>query len=362
MTDRLDAFLEYEEHFHGSDRKECRAERKKAIRTDRSQHKKSDKDQKKKQAPTAPPEGCLQGRVLAIHPEGILVDIQGHKQRCSIKGSLKQNKDTCKNLVAVGDIVYIQEGGQIAGVAPRYSVLSRADNLLRKKEQLIAVNVDLVLITMSVVSPPLKPCLLDRYLIAAQKGNIQPIIVINKIDLLDKGSEEDLLLEQMKNAYEELQIPLLRVSTVTGEGIEDLLLHMKEKTSVFSGQSGTGKSSLINQVTGQELKTGEASVKTGKGSHTTTTTQLLPLAKGGFCIDTPGIRSFGLWDLSSQEVESFFPEIAALAPFCQFPSCRHDKEIGCAVTLAVEENRLSPLRFYSYLQLRESVETKHRHR
>lgn len=367
-------FWRIEEEFFGSDRKESRKERKLASTKDRSKYKKTDQNQLKKRGliPAVEEADSLpEGRVLAINPEGILVCSDEKKIMCTLKGSLKQDKNRIKNLVAVGDIVHFEETssgqGYIAKVKERRSILSRADNLSRNKEQLIAVNIDQVLITTSVALPPLKPFLVDRYIIAAQKGNMEPVILINKIDLLNAVDSESLeeeraLYEEFVRTYRSLGFQVIPLSVETGEGIEDLKQAMHHKTSVFSGQSGVGKSSLINLVTGSSFATGDIVQKTQKGSHTTTTTHLVPLENGGFCIDTPGIKSFGVWQLQADEVASYFSEISALSTECKFRGCSHLSEPGCAVKLALEENKISPLRFASYCALIASISKEHKQR
>lgn len=367
MNDHLDSLLSHEEDFHGNDRRLSRKERKHAIENDRSKYKKTDQDQRKKKVVVEEKvsENALKGRVLGIYPEGIQVQSEGALYRCQLKGTLKKEKNNAKNLIAVGDFVWIepreQTSGQIFRIEPRKSVLSRADNLLRHKEQLIAVNIDQVIIIASVVSPALKPFLIDRYIIAAQKGRMDSIIVINKIDLIET-EEDQYFLELCQEAYKKIGIPFLQVSTRTGQGIAELKKLMENKTSVFSGQSGTGKSSLINTTCGLQLKTGAVVEKTTKGAHTTTTTQLCPLENGGFCIDTPGIKSFGVWDLRLSEIEQFFTEIAKEAPRCRFQGCNHDSEPDCAVKEAIEEGRISPLRLASYHTLVATLKEKHRNR
>lgn len=369
-----DHFWHIEEEFYSKDRKAARKERKLAVNRDRSKYKKSDQDQLKKQSETIEIDHLRRGRVLAILPEGILVSCGEEEILCNLKGSLKQERSRIKNLVAVGDFVRFEEKGpkegSIAKVEDRYSVLSRADNLSRNKEQLIAVNIDQVLITTSVVLPPLKPFLIDRYIIAAQKGNMEPVIVINKVDLLNNPprelsidlDEEKALYEEFLKAYRALNFKVIPISSETGEGIELLKEAMHGKTSVFSGQSGVGKSSLINLVTGSSLATGGMVQRTRKGSHTTTTAHLIPLEGGGFCIDTPGIKSFGIWDLQIEELAAYFPEIFALSSECKYPDCSHLNEPDCAVKKGVEENKISSLRFASYCALMSSLSEEHRQR
>ncbi len=364
-----------EEDFCSMDRKASRKERKIATNKDRSKYKKSDQDQLKKQSSSNLSESdhLKLGRVLSILLDGVLVSCDGQEYVCSLKGSLKQDKNRTKNLIAVGDLVRFEERGTsqgcIAKIEERRSILSRADNLSRNKEQLIAVNIDQVLITASVVMPPLKPFLVDRYIIAARKGNMEPVILINKIDLLNCPPDGDVEIEEQRALYEEfvqtyrgLGFKVIPISVETGAGIDDLKAAMHQKTSVFSGQSGVGKSSLINLVLGSSLATGSVVQSTGKGCHTTTTTHLLPLEDGGFCIDTPGIKSFGVWELRADELASYFPEIAALSAQCKYPDCAHLNEPGCAVKLAVNEDRISLLRFASYCALMASVSEKHRQR
>lgn len=341
--------FEHEEEFHADELREIRRDRKILSRKDRSKFKKTDSTKQKK---GPPPGDFKEGRVLAIMADGILVDSDDVLYTCNLRGSLKKENLQIKNLIAVGDLVLFDpEGKSIAYIQERYSVLSRAEQITRRKEQLIAVNIDQVLITGSVVTPPLKTSLIDRYIIAALKGNMAPVIVINKIDLLKDHAEEKALFEETLAVYRKLKIPIFPVSTTTGEGVEALKRAMEGKSSVFSGQSGTGKSSLINAITGSSLLTGEVVAKTGKGSHTTTSSKLLPIEGHGFCIDTPGIKSFGMWDLKEEEVRNFFSEIDEAGMRCKFPNCSHLHEPDCAVQKAVEEGEISRLRFDSYCAL-----------
>jgi ribosome biogenesis GTPase len=192
------------------------------------------------------------------------------------------------------------------------------------------------------------------------------VIAITKCDLLVDEDvdpvqrEVDLeIVAMMREAYAAIGIPLVLVSTVTGEGIEEVKKLMKDKSSVFSGQSGVGKSSLINAVTGLDIRVGSIVDKTKKGAHTTTTTNLIELTFGGWCVDTPGIKSFGVWDLEKSELDSYFTEIKSLGRGCKFPDCKHLHEEECAVKEALEKGELSPLRYESYESLLANIGSHH---
>jgi ribosome biogenesis GTPase len=356
-----------EEEYFGEERKAGKKARKIAKAGDRSKYKKTDRDkiEKAREMPSDDKHArtdLQKGMVLSVAPEGVTVRSPEGDLLCVLRGILKKEKKQLKSLVVIGDHVLFErlspEQGAIVQIEPRKTVLSRADNLSRRKEQLIAANIDQVIITGSVVSPPLKPPLLDRYVIAARMGGLEPLIVINKIDLLDsedfdeglRESERELY-EHLIKAYAEANIPVIGVSSATGVGIDLLSAAMKDKSSVFSGQSGVGKSSLINSVTGSDLKVGVLVDRTQKGSHTTSTARLLPLEFGGWCVDTPGIKSFGVWDLKKEEIEGYFSEIHRYGRECRFPDCVHLHEEDCAVRKAVEEGKISLIRYYSYQSL-----------
>lgn len=362
---KTDHHLNLEEDFFSHDRKSEKKYRKTLSAKDRSKYKKTDQeklDHRPSYENTS--SHVRKGRVLAIKPEGMLVESQSTQYLCSLKGSLKQEKTLKKNLVAVGDFVLFEPNGEsngvIVDVQPRYSVLSRADNLRKNKEQLIAVNIDQVLIVVCAIAPRLKPSLVDRYIIAAKQGNMEPVIIVNKVDLLihppaevdDATFEEEVAIyEAFIDVYSKLDIPLIEVSCSTGQGIEELKKIMENKASVFSGQSGVGKTSLINTVLGTSFKTADIVSKTYKGSHTTTVTTLIPMENQGFCIDTPGIKSFGIWNIKPQDVQQYFSEFHQFSPHCRYQNCLHIEEPECAVKTACEEGFISPMRYRSYCDL-----------
>ncbi len=355
-----DRYYHEEEHFHDRDRKQFKKDRRIAQETDRSKFKKTDL---KKEGETPPPPddpNLLSGRVVAISGEGVWVDVEGAEFLCGLKGLMKKVRMQSKNLIAVGDLVRVQptaeKEGSIVYIEERYSFLSRTD-ITGKLEQLIAVNIDQVLITASVKQPTLKPSLIDRYLIATKKGKMHPVIVINKIDLLDSATEDEKhFYKEFLAAYESLGYPIFSVSMLNRTGLAPLCELMKNKSSVFSGQSGVGKSSLLNTAFNFGLATGGLANKTYKGSHTTTKAQLLPLPDGGFCIDTPGIRSFGVWKLQREDLIHHFHEFQPFARECHYPNCSHLVEPSCEVQKALAENKISPIRFESYQTLLEETE------
>lgn len=355
----MSKFFEEDEFISRKERKEAR---KIASRRDRSKFKKTDAEKRSKIQKKAiekkleNKESLIKGRVLEIIPEGIYVQHQGDVYLCVLRGHLKKEISRIKNLVTVGDFVLFEKKSRsIFHVEERHSVLSRQEHLRRRQNQLLAANIDQVLITVSLIHPPLKPHLVDRYIIATFKGKMDPVIVINKIDLLQPHSDESSLLAHFLETYRSLGIPIIQVSAETGEGIDHLKEIMKDKASVFSGQSGVGKSSLINAMTGLELPIGEIVKKTRKGSHTTTSARLIPLGFGGWCIDTPGIRSFGLWDLKKEDLDAYFPEIQEKGKQCKYPDCTHSHEPSCAIEKAVDQGEISFLRLDSYHKLLEEV-------
>lgn len=297
--------------------------------------------------PTADPGECLSGRVLRVHGLSSVVQIDdGREFRCAVRRLLKNLATDERNIVATGDRVWIQpslnDEGVIERVEPRHGLLTRAS---KGREHVLVANVDQLVIVMSLVEPALKPHLIDRYLASAAQGRIQPILCLNKADLVDAVEFQPLV-----GFYSQLGIPTLLTSAITGQGIDRLKRLLTGRESVFSGQSGVGKSSLLNALQPNlALEVREVSEVNEKGRHTTTTAQLLKLDFGGWVVDTPGIRQFELWDIIPEEVEGFFPEFRPYVPLCSFPDCTHTHEDGCAIKEAVAGRYISERRYISYL-------------
>jgi ribosome biogenesis GTPase len=209
----------------------------------------------------------------------------------------------------------------------------------------LVANVDQAVIVMSLVEPDLKPHLLDRYLVSAEQGGLKPVICLNKADLVDAAPIQHLI-----GLYSQLGVVILLTSVVTGEGIDRLRERLRGRQSVFSGQSGVGKSSLLNAIQpGLGLRVREVSETTQKGRHTTTTAELLRLDGGGWVVDTPGVRQLQPWGIQPEEVEGYFPEFRPFVALCSYPDCTHTHEDRCAVKRAVERRQISDHRYLSYL-------------
>lgn len=290
------------------------------------------------------------GRVIAHFGRSLEVrSTHGAAVRCHLRANLEG--------LVTGDTVIWREGQDGSGVVvartERDSVLSRPDAQGRLKP--VAANVDQLLIVFAVEPAP-HANLIDRYLIAAEATGIAPVLVLNKVDLLpDDGGE----LGQMLERYQALGYPVVRTTIAQADGLAALYHQLAERTSVFVGQSGVGKSSLIDQLLPEEtLRIGALSEDSRKGTHTTTTARLyaMPDAHNGVLIDSPGIREFGLTHLDAQAVTDGFIEFRPFLGHCRFRDCRHQAEPGCALLAAVEAGKIHPERFASYRRILVSLD------
>lgn len=292
---------------------------------------------------------CLFGRVLSVHGLYSVVETEaGPQYRCTVRGLLRTMATDERSLVTTGDRVWFRPAdngeGQIERVEPRHGLLTRAS---RGREHVLVANVDQLVIVMALKEPELKPHLIDRYLASAAQGGIAPIVCLNKADLIEPAAYQPLV-----GLYSQLCIPVLLTSAVSGLGIDRLRELLEGRQTVFSGQSGVGKSSLLNAVQPElALHVREVSETTQKGRHTTTSSQLIKLELGGWVVDTPGIRQFALWDIIPEEVEGFFAEFRPFVSLCAFPDCTHTHEERCAVKRAVRRRQISASRYTSYLGL-----------
>lgn len=295
---------------------------------------------------------CLPGRVLwAVGANHCEVETAQGTFECRLRRRVRDLVRDTRNAVATGDLVLVRPESETTGIIeriePRHSTLSRGQG---RHAHLIVANVDQAVIVASALDPPLKPGLIDRFLVSCEAGGVQGIICINKADLLDP-----VPLQPIVGQYSRIGYPCLLLSARTGQGIAALRMLLRDKTSVFTGQSGVGKSSLLNAVQpGLALKTGDVSLDTGKGRHTTRVSALLKLQTGGWVVDTPGIRQLQLWNVRPEEVEGYFREFPPYVARCRFPDCTHTHESDCRVKAAVEDGLISPMRYDSYVRMFQS--------
>ena len=293
---------------------------------------------------------CRRGRVVKIHGLSSVVELEdGALVRCGVRRILKTLAIDGRNVLAVGDQVWARGGdddseGVIEKVESRKGVITRG---YRRREHIIAANVDTVLIVSALVAPGLKLPLIDRYLIASERGGARPVIILNKSDLIDLADYQWVI-----GLYTQLGYEILPTSAVDGRGLARLKEILSKGTIALSGQSGVGKSSLLNAIQpGLNLRVNEVSDWTFKGKHTTTHAELIKLAVGGYVVDTPGLRQFELWGVEPGEIEGYFPEFRPFVPLCKFPDCSHSHESQCAVKDAVHWGQIHFGRFESYLKL-----------
>jgi ribosome biogenesis GTPase len=296
---------------------------------------------------------CLHGRVLTVH--GLLSTVEsedGPLYKCATRRLLKTLSTDQRHVVAAGDRVLFRPSGTDEGiierVEPRTSTLERES---RGRQHVIVANVDQLLIIASAAEPYIKPNLIDRFLVAAERSGIEPLICINKVDLVEPAT-----LQPLVGVYSQMGYRVLLLSAQTGFGVDRLRRAMAGRQSVVAGQSGVGKSSLLNAIEpGLHLRVASVSQESQKGRHTTTTAQLLRLTSGGYVVDTPGVRQFQLWDLVPEEVASYYRDIRPFVSHCRYPDCTHAHEENCAVKDGVADDLIDARRYESYRHLCEGV-------
>lgn len=311
--------------------------------------------------------------VDTTHGEGIVIRATaGHCQvaadgriwRCQLRGRLKKGRRDAQTPAVVGDRVRFQildpttdpPAGVVEEVLPRRNRISRmaARRSGGQVEQVLMANLDQVVAVQSLVEPSPQGGFVDRLLMAAERFGVEGVLVLNKCDLVTAEQDRDIW-----RYYEDLGYRILWTSAETGEGLVDLQAVLKDRISIFLGASGVGKSSLLNVIEpGLRLRVAEVTDKTGLGRHTTTRTELFPLAGGGFIADSPGIRGFDPWDIDPLDVRDYFPDFERLAADCRFRSCLHRDEPGCAVKDAIVAGTIPRWRHEAYLALVRDLEER----
>ncbi len=273
-----------------------------------------------------------------------------------VKGNFRLKGIRSTSPVAVGDYVDIIMNAEgtalISAIDDRKNYIIRKASNLSKQSQIIAANLDQALLIITIKQPETSTTFIDRFLAGAEAYRVPVVLVFNKTDLLN--DDERHYQQQMVELYETIGYPCIEISAETGMGIDQLQTLLKQKVTLVSGNSGVGKSTLINAIIPHaDQRTAEISNAHGTGMHTTTFSEMIELTEGGYLIDTPGIKGFGTFDIEREELTSYFKEIFKFSKDCRFNNCTHTHEPGCAVIQAVENHYISASRYQSYLNMLE---------
>lgn len=290
----------------------------------------------------------------------VVMDADGRLINCKIKGNFRLKGIRTTNPVAVGDHVEIAENSDgtayITAIEPRRNYIIRRASNLSKESHILASNIDQAALVATLAHPVTSTTFIDRFLATAEAYRVRAILIVNKIDLLDTSDDAELL-DAVSYLYRSIGYEVITLSAKTGEGIERLREMLSGKVTLLSGNSGVGKSTIINDlIPGLEQRTGVISEAHDTGVHTTTFSEMFELPGGdGYVIDTPGIRGFGTIEMDEHEVSHFFPEIFEEGQGCRFGNCTHTHEPSCAVRDAVEEGRIAQSRYASYLSILDDI-------
>jgi len=297
----------------------------------------------------------MQGLVLKTTGKNYeVIDAEGTIRMCQIRGKMRLEGRNTTNPVAAGDHVMIDlesDGeGSIVEILPRKNYIIRRSVNLSKEAQIVAANIDLALLIVTLTQPQTSPGFIDRFLLTAEAYQIPVHLVFHKVDQYDDA--EMLEVDAMMDLYQKIGYPCLKTSLETDQGLEELEASIIGKVVLISGHSGTGKSSLVNYfIPDKDLRIGDISDATGKGMHTTTFAEMHAIPEGGYFVDTPGIKGFGLVDIAKEDIQSYFREFFELLPACKFHNCKHLNEPGCAVIHALQKGEIAESRYRSYVSM-----------
>lgn len=298
------------------------------------------------------------GRIIKSTGKWYKVDSDNEIYDCRLPGRFRLQKKEVTNPIAVGDVVIFQledDGtGVIQEILPRKNYVPRQATFGRRGEQILAANIDRAWVVQSTRDPKFNPGFIDRFLATCEAYELNGGIIINKSDLMEDRDKN--YFHGIAAEYMELGYPVVITSTTGLQNLDQLNNELKDKTSVFIGPSGVGKTALLNAIEPEaNFKTGEISSYSNKGKHTTTFARLVPLQIGGFIVDTPGVREFGLVNIKKSELSLFFPEMIEPRQYCRFNNCTHYHEPGCGIAEAYEAGDISASRYNSYLNILESL-------
>jgi len=292
-------------------------------------------------------------RCLVVKNTGSWADVltpDGETRSCKMRGKLRLSGSRSTTPLSVGDYVEVDEDGVINEICERKNCVTRRASNLSKESQVLAANVDYLGIVLSIARPMTETVFIDRMTATAEAYGVEPLLIVNKTDDLD--GEERRYKDALVGLYNGIGYGCEQVSALTGDGMDALRHRLKGKTTLLSGHSGVGKSTLINRLMGREVaRTGDISNVHEAGKHTTTFSEMYVLKEGGYVIDTPGIKGFGLVGIAQEEVGHYFPEIFKVAAGCRFGNCTHTHEPGCAVLTAVKKHLIAESRYESYLNM-----------
>lgn len=305
-----------------------------------------------------------QERGIVFRSTGSWYDVQdstGATVKCILKGKIRLKGIRSTNPIAVGDsVLFIRsqdEIGVIDTIEERRNFIARKSVNLSKESHIVASNLDRAFLIVTIASPRTSSGFIDRFLVTAEAYGIPTTIVFNKIDLLVDDDSSEVRQQELENIYSDIGYEIIKISATTGEGIQELKASLKDGINLLSGHSGVGKSTIINSLMpGLELKTADVSESHSKGRHTTTFAEMFRIPDGGFIIDTPGIKGFGLITIERQTLNHQFPEIFSYISGCKFHNCVHTGEPGCAVKKAIEEGGISEERYSNYCEMYETFE------